>query len=325
MSLLIRFKNEFAGEDHGTMENHRQILEENKIFFGGQYSKDKNLFTEKRINELRQAEDKRVVFYESGGDGVFVGILNNIYSQAEVKELDRNEIANLIPEYYRDELFEEDSKVTAWLEVSNLIEIFENDIEQYLDNLKLKSDPTKHIKDALKGQSSRFYIDNYNDFEVSTSYESMIVHGLESDTGSDYLPSEENKKKVTQVLQVIREGQQKFRDKILKTYGRSCCISGCKVIYVLEAAHITPYNGPDSNVINNGLCLRSDLHKLWDKYLIAINPDSYKVELSSNLKGTDYEQYEGVQVFSNLQSSEIPTKELLEIQYDKFMKINSDS
>ena len=66
-------------------------------------------------------------------------------------------------------------------------------------------------------------------------------------------------------------------------------------------------------------------YKLWDKYLIAINPDSYKVELSSNLKGTDYEQYEGVQVFSNLQSSEIPTKELLEIQYDKFMKINSDS
>lgn len=320
MSLLIRFKNEFAGEDHGTMENHRQILEENKKFFWGQYSKNKDLFTENRINELRQAEDKRVVFYESGGDGVFVGILNNIYLQAEVEEWDRKEIADLIPEYYRDELFKEDSKVTAWLEVSNLIEIFENDIEQYLDNLKLKSNPTKHIKDALKGQSSRFYIDNYNDFEVSTSYESMIVHGLESDTGSDYLPSEENKKKVTQVLQVIREGQQKFRDKILKTYGYSCCISGCKVISVLEAAHITPYNGPDSNVINNGLCLRSDLHKLWDKYLIAINPDSHKVELSSNLKGTDYEQYEGVQVFSNLRSSEIPTEELLKIQYDKFMK-----
>ena len=25
MSLFIRFKNEFAGENHGTMENHRQI------------------------------------------------------------------------------------------------------------------------------------------------------------------------------------------------------------------------------------------------------------------------------------------------------------
>lgn len=322
MSLFIRFINEFAGEDHGTMEKHRQILEENKSFFWGQYSKDKEkkLFTEDSINELRQDEDKRVVFYESGGDGVFVGILNNIYSQAEVKELNRNEIADLIPEYYRDELFKEDSKVTVWLEVSNLIEIFENDIEQYLDNIKLKRKPTRRIKDSLKGRSSRFYIVNYNDFEVSTSYESMIVHGLESDTGSDYLPSKENKKKVTQVLQVIREGQQKFRDQILNTYGHSCCISGCKVIDVLEAAHITPYNGPDSNVINNGLCLRSDLHKLWDKYLIAINPDSYKVELSSKLKGTDYEQYEGVQVFSNLQSSEIPTKELLEIQYDKFKK-----
>lgn len=320
MSLFIRFKNEFAGENHGTMEKHRQILEENKKFFWGQYSNDKKLFTKKRINELRQAEDKRVVFYESGGDGVFVGILNNIYSQAEVKEWNRNEIADLIPEYYRDELFKEDSKVTAWLEVSNLIEIFENDIEQYLDNLKLKSNPEEHIKVALRGQSSRFYIENYNDFEVSTAYESMIVHELESNTGSDYLPSEENKKKVKQVLQAIREGQQKFRDKILETYGRSCCISGCKVICVLEAAHITPYNGPDSNVINNGLCLRSDLHKLWDEYLIAINPDSHKVELSSNLKDTDYEQYEGVQVFSNLQSSEIPTKELLKIQYDKFVK-----
>ena len=320
MSLFIRFKEEFAGKDHGTMKYHSQILEKNNKFYWGQYSKDKNLFTEKRINELRQAEDKRVVFYESGGNGVYVGLLTNIYSQTGDNEWNRNEIADLIPEYYRDELFKEDSKVTAWLEVSDLVEIFENNIEQYLDNIKLESNPTKHIKDALKGQTSRFYIENHNDFEVSTPYESMIVHELESDTGSDYLPSEENKKEVKRVLQVIREGQQKFRDKILRTYGYSCCISGCKIICVLEAAHITPYNGADSNVINNGLCLRSDLHKLWDKYLIAINPDSYKVELSSQLKGTDYEQYEGLQVFSNLRSSEIPTKELLKIQYDKFMK-----
>lgn len=34
--------------------------------------------------------------------------------------------------------------------------------------------------------------------------------------------------------------------------------------WVLEAAHVTPYLGPETNDITNGLLLRADLHTLLD-------------------------------------------------------------
>jgi putative restriction endonuclease len=42
---------------------------------------------------------------------------------------------------------------------------------------------------------------------------------------------------------------------------------------VLEAAHIIPYVSADSNLIQNGICLRADIHCLFDKNLIKIGPD----------------------------------------------------
>ena len=40
-----------------------------------------------------------------------------------------------------------------------------------------------------------------------------------------------------------RRGQQQFRRKLLRAYRNTCAISGCSTLWVLEAAHITPYRG----------------------------------------------------------------------------------
>ena len=77
----------------------------------------------------------------------------------------------------------------------------------------------------------------------------------------------------------VRRGQQKFRTSLLAAYGRECCVSGCRVEPILEAAHIYPYEGASTNHISNGLLLRSDIHTLFDLGLIRIDPKTQRVEV----------------------------------------------
>ena len=50
----------------------------------------------------------------------------------------------------------------------------------------------------------------------------------------------------------------------MDAYGGRCAITGYDVEEALQAAHIVPYLGPQSNTVNNGLLLRADVHNLFD-------------------------------------------------------------
>lgn len=95
---------------------------------------------------------------------------------------------------------------------------------------------------------------------------------------------------------VRRQGQGKFRADVLEAYGYRCAISACNLPDALEAAHIFRYLGADTNVITNGLLLRSDLHTLYDLGLIAIDADAMTVMLAPRLTATSYASLAGVQV-----------------------------
>jgi len=96
-----------------------------------------------------------------------------------------------------------------------------------------------------------------------------------------------------EVEQTIREGQTQFRNKLLDHYGASCMVSGVKVLEVLEAAHILPYNGQSTNDITNGMILRSDIHRLFDKGLLGFRPEDFTISISPNLECTEYQAYSG--------------------------------
>lgn len=93
---------------------------------------------------------------------------------------------------------------------------------------------------------------------------------------------------------VRRQGQPAFRRKLLAAYGNRCAITGCDQPDVLEAAHIRPYNGQQTNVVSNGLLLRADVHTLFDLYLIAIDPDTRLIHLSPTLSQSGYGKYHGM-------------------------------
>lgn len=111
-----------------------------------------------------------------------------------------------------------------------------------------------------------------------------------------------------------RRGQQSFRKSLLEIYESTCVISGCKIVDILEAAHINPYRGKKDNNVCNGLLLRADLHTLFDLDLIQINPENYLVEISDKLIGTEYEQYKGL---SLIDFKDLIYKEALQLKYEQ--------
>lgn len=110
-----------------------------------------------------------------------------------------------------------------------------------------------------------------------------------------------------------RRGQKKFRDSLLDAYGRKCAITGCSIVDVLEAAHITPYLGPDTNHAANGLLLRADLHTLLDCGLLAIDPATHSVMLSPGVRESpDYEGLNGQRLREPSPISAAPSRKALE-------------
>lgn len=92
---------------------------------------------------------------------------------------------------------------------------------------------------------------------------------------------------------VRRLGQPAFRSMLIRLYRGKCALTGCDVQPVLEAAHITPYGGAETNHPTNGILLRSDIHVLFDLGLIAIDPTTRQVIIAPSLKGTIYGELEG--------------------------------
>ncbi len=137
--------------------------------------------------------------------------------------------------------------------------------------------------------SSRSKPANHNDLSRFKREENRLMQLGEFDPND---LTDARKRTVANIVR--RRGQPGFRRQLLKLYKSQCAISGCTVEEALEAAHIVPYSGEDTNHPANGLLLRSDLHTLFDLGLIAIDTEKMTVLLSSELTGTQYEKYSGV-------------------------------
>ena len=92
-----------------------------------------------------------------------------------------------------------------------------------------------------------------------------------------------------------RDGQSRFRASVLRAYADKCALTQTNAVGALEAAHITPYRGDATNVIANGICLRADMHRLWDGGQIALHEDTHMILLGHALLSTTYADLSGQQ------------------------------
>lgn len=70
-----------------------------------------------------------------------------------------------------------------------------------------------------------------------------------------------------------RLGQRTFRIAVLDAYGRSCAVTSEHSLPALEASHIQPYADGGLHAVANGVLLRADIHRLFDKGYVTITPD----------------------------------------------------
>lgn len=117
------------------------------------------------------------------------------------------------------------------------------------------------------------------------------------------------------VLQRRRIGQGTFRVVVTDAYGRRCAVTGEKALPALEAAHIRPFSAVQTHSVQNGLLLRSDVHRLFDAGYLTVTPQ-HRVEASSRMRddfndGDNYMRLHGSGILVPAQEELRPDPEAL--------------
>jgi len=98
-----------------------------------------------------------------------------------------------------------------------------------------------------------------------------------------------------------RLNQKEFREELFAKYNK-CIITDEDCEHSLDACHIIPVSENETYDIDNGLILRSDIHKTFDKYLWSINPETLEIEIKDNVNVGDIKKYVGQKVNISINS-----------------------
>ena len=117
------------------------------------------------------------------------------------------------------------------------------------------------------------------------------------------------------VLVAPRLGQGGFRTVVTDAYQRRCAITGERVLPVLEAAHIRPYSMGGPHQVDNGILLRSDLHRLFDQGFLTVD-SGYHLNVSQAIRdqyanGKEYYALRGRSLVLPSKKSDWPGREFI--------------
>jgi hypothetical protein len=144
--------------------------------------------------------------------------------------------------------------------------------------------------------------------------ESPVFHEMEAKLAGEgvFDPATiEDAREKTLASIVRRRGRKAFRNKLIAAYRGKCAISNCGVSELLDAAHIYPYKGSETNDVRNGILLRTDLHTLFDLGLISVDPATWTVVVAKRLAETNYGQFHGRKFRQPQDSDSRPSAEAL--------------
>ncbi|MFF2597266.1 HNH endonuclease [Priestia megaterium] len=119
-----------------------------------------------------------------------------------------------------------------------------------------------------------------------------------------------------EVTRKKRDVPASFKQLIMSVYEK-CAITGETFLDVLDACHIQPYINKDSDHIQNGLLLRTDIHRLFDKGLLLIDED-YIVKVNSSVDSDYYQSFHNKKINLPKNESFYPSKEALSYNINLF-------
>jgi hypothetical protein len=116
-----------------------------------------------------------------------------------------------------------------------------------------------------------------------------------------------------------RKSASKFKKMISEAYEGTCAITGENTEAVLEACHIQEFINEESDHYQNGILLRVDIHRLFDKGLIQIKED-YTVSVSSEVISDYYQSLNGMKILLPKNKNWFPSKEALRYHNNNYPK-----
>jgi putative restriction endonuclease len=121
----------------------------------------------------------------------------------------------------------------------------------------------------------------------------------------------------TPYLVAPRLGQGTFRIDVTEAYRSRCAMTQERTLPALEAAHIHRYSAGGIHQVSNGLLLRSDLHRLFDRGYITVHSKDLKILVSRRIKqefenGHEYYELHGNDLTLPTDVHAMPSAEYLE-------------
>jgi putative restriction endonuclease len=121
-----------------------------------------------------------------------------------------------------------------------------------------------------------------------------------------------------------RLAQQSFKAVVLSAYHGHCAITGNKIRPVLQAAHIRPVSFGGENRLDNGMLLRSDVHRMFDDGYLAVDP-AHRLVVSPRLRadfgnGEEFYTRAGNVIDLPDRRADRPNREFLEWHLDTVYK-----
>jgi hypothetical protein len=131
------------------------------------------------------------------------------------------------------------------------------------------------IQTSNKNENEKYFLSNISKEEVAELLKLKIIPP-ELDKvvrliRETQIPANVERKRVSREV-LERPFQNVFRKNILTAFESKCIITGATIENVLEAAHIIDVKYHGSDKIENGLCLRSDIHQLFDSRHLKLLP-----------------------------------------------------
>jgi hypothetical protein len=142
-------------------------------------------------------------------------------------------------------------------------------------------------------QGTTFFVAKPLDDVLATLCQNNLTRVASLLTAVNSIPLSEEDARKRVIREVTeRSGQGLFRQALLRE-SETCALTGTPVKEVLEAAHIMPYRGIRTNDPDNGLLLRADVHTLFDRGLLRVDPANGQIRIDPALKGSIYQCLDG--------------------------------
>ncbi len=209
-------------------------------------------------------------------------------------------------------------------QITEIPEVIRN--MKYLEKLDLRGNPVPISPQVLgQGQDDescgdlRTILDSYfHTRNLALPELDAERQKIESEGYFDAETLQDARQRITASI-VQRQGQAGFRRKLLIAYGGRCPITDCDVESAIEAAHIIPYQGTQTNHPTNGLPLRADIHTLFDLHLVSIRPDTNEVVIAPALVGTCYQDLADRKLTLPQDQKTAPNQNALSKHYEAFL------